>query len=55
MSRCQCQDSYGNACGREMTAEEEAQDGMCDACACNLWEYLVSKGVHVWSNTSAGR
>lgn len=44
---CKCQDSNGVECGKEMTVLEFEQDGMCDACACNVWNELTSD-CHRW-------
>lgn len=54
MSKCTCEDSYGVVCGKEMTLEEEKQDGMCDSCACHVWTYFNDKGdtEHTWSNSN---
>jgi len=52
--RCNCQDSDGIVCGKEMTDEEERQDGMCDKCACHVHAWLCAersnKPEYVWSN-----
>ena len=39
---CKCQDSDGNVCGREMTNQEQDQDGMCWHCADSVWNELTS-------------
>ena len=38
--QCLCPDSSGKLCVKEMTKEEEEQDGMCDVCACHVWEEI---------------
>lgn len=42
MSTCKCEDSSGKVCGKEMTEEEEKQDGMCWYCADNVWNEMMS-------------
>jgi hypothetical protein len=49
---CQCEDSAGSICGLPMTAEEEAQDGMCAVCADNVFGEL-SGDYDEWFHPSA--
>lgn len=48
--KCECQDSNGDVCGKEMTPEEVEQDGMCYACADNVWEEMHNNIDHHWEH-----
>ena len=45
---CPCQDSNGIVCGKKMTKQEAAQDGMCSNCADNVWFEMHSNKEHKW-------
>lgn len=47
MTACKCQDSNGTVCGVEMSTEEFEQDGMCTACADNVWAEMY-EGKDDW-------
>ncbi len=51
MSKCQCEDSTGKACGKEMTQEEEDQDGMCQRCGDQVWNEMTSEEPYHWEHT----
>ncbi len=40
--RCRCQDSKGAVCNKRMATKERKQDGMCQACADNVWVELTT-------------
>lgn len=48
MNMCECQDISGVVCGKSMSSEEEAQDGMCDTCACQVWKEMTSDVDYDW-------
>ncbi len=48
---CKCQDSDGNVCGREMTNQEQDQDGMCWHCADSVWNELTSNDTVKWKHS----
>ncbi len=48
--KCLCQDSERKVCGKEMTTEEYEQDGMCDACASEVWYELIAKTPYHWTH-----
>jgi hypothetical protein len=39
--QCQCEDSSGNICGKEMSKEEIDRDGMCGNCAGMVWNEMA--------------
>ena len=49
--RCQCQDSNGLICGKEMTQKEIKQDGMCDTCASHVWKEMTSGSKYYWTHS----
>ena len=49
--RCQCQDSDGLICGKEMTQKEIKQDGICDICASHIWEEVTSDADYYWTHS----
>lgn len=50
---CECQDSYGKACGKPMTIEEFKQDGMCWDCADRVWDEMNTKGNTKWKHSTS--
>lgn len=46
---CKVQDSNGVVCNKSMTQHEFEQDGMCDACACNLFNEMFGD-LESWSH-----
>ena len=46
--KCQCEDSSGVVCGKEMTKEEYKQDGMCWDCADHVWNEMTSTEPYKW-------
>ena len=49
---CKTQDSNGTVCGKEMTKQEEKQDGMCWTCADNVWIEMTTDKDHYWEHKS---
>jgi len=50
--KCKCEDSNGIVCGNLMTQEEQEDDGMCHACADNVWEEMHNNPSHKWEHAS---
>ena len=51
---CKCQDSESNVCGVVMSEDEFDQDGMCDKCACNVFEEMFHNKDHQWKHEYRG-
>ncbi len=47
---CKCQDSNGTVCGAFMSNEQFMQDGMCDDCACMIWEEIRTLNAFHWEH-----
>jgi len=51
--KCECQDSAGHVCGKEMSKKEYRQDGMCQNCADNVWNEMTSTDHPEWFHESS--
>ena len=48
---CRCEDSEGEVCGKVMKPKEFTQDGMCAACADNVWAEMNDKSLnYMWKH-----
>ena len=43
MIKCPYEDDEGKICGKPLTEREEEEDGMCDPCACALWDKVKNE------------
>ena len=52
--KCKTQDSNGHVCNKTMTKEEQIQDGMCDICACHVFQEIIIYSKYKWYHNKPG-